>query len=563
MCSNDRVSTRDKILADLEAEALRLSSSSEEVSEWAERCSSSLRRLFGENSRELAEFSRVGYEGPVSLHGYDVDEGRTREEGLRRAKALLGAWRQVELTFPGGGGGEHATIVAHLGVSKGASPELERFLEGHAGILGLCNSVDVAGVAVEKKGRLEVVCVRITAGASLNTIVNSLTPFGPWRVFHYRFDATHLSRVAHALTETGCLRLDDETEIICELPPRNLYENSFVQSPDGVFDRGPVQIAWLGAPCGDKAFLDQAEHSRFFRLIGASDDYHDVSELVKKLPFRQSLTIDEQRGVRFEIESPIYFRESEWRNDRVVLNFSIPLGIDLSGMRVKWQTANARGIAPIARESNSQCVATIVTEESQLSAAVICESTSLWSLVERRPQEPISFLPELETEDDTERRLPDYSKFETTRRGLRLLIKKQVYRDEVLYKIISRDIEDAILCLERGSYKLAAILSGAIIEATLLGRLSGELQADVEAAFRAAFPSQTTNAIPRLEKLTLAQLIAVAEKRGRLKDHKIYDAVRDWRNFIHPNLEANKGSIDVTAAQIAVTAAVRLLLGKS
>lgn len=553
------VSTKAKILADLEAEAVRLASSSDDVSEWAERCASSLRRLYGERSRELADFTRIGYEGPFSLDGYDDDEGRTREDGLRKARALLGAWRQVELTFPEDAGDQALAVEL-----KEASPKLERFLVDHKDILKLCDSVDIAGVAVENKGRVDIVCVRITAGTAEDTLAQSLVAFGPWRVFRTRCAATHFADIALTLTRTGRLRFDDQIEFVCEALPRDLYSNDFVQTPDAVFTKGQAQITWLGGSCGAKTFSDYAEQSRFSRLIATSDDYHNVPELVRKLSLRQSLSTDEQRGIRLEIEPPLYFRHFEWRPDRAVLHFSVPALVDLTEMRVKWQTQDARGIAPISRDPGGGCTAAVITSGDQLDATVICRTFSLWVLAERRPQRLADFFPEPETEDDTEENLPDYSKFETTRRGLRLSIKKQVSRDEALYKIVARDIEDAIFCLERGKHKLAAILSGAIIEATLLKRLSAESQADLEAAFRAAFPNHAANKpVPPLKDMKLAQLIAVAEKRNKLSDHKIYDGIRDWRNFIHPNVEAKKGSIDVTAAQIAVTAAVRLLLGKS
>jgi hypothetical protein len=219
---------------------------------------------------------------------------------------------------------------------------------------------------------------------------------------------------------------------------------------------------------------------------------------------------------------------------------------------VKWQTPNTKGSTAITREADGGCTAIVAISDDHFDATVIYRTFSFWKLAEQRLQQLADFFPEPETETETfsEEGLPDYSKFATTRRGLRLSIKKQVLRDESLYKIIARDIEDA--------------LSGAIIEATLLGRLSGESPSDRETAFRAAFPNHGANKpVPGLDDMKLFQLIAVAAKRSKLKDHKLYDGIRDWRNFIHPNLEVAEGSIDLTAAQIAVTAAVRLLIGKS
>jgi hypothetical protein len=446
------------------------------------------------------------------------------------------------------------------------NPKLEQFLADHSDILKLCNSVDIAGIAVENKGRLEIVCVRISAGAADSNGANSWATLGPWRVFRCRRAAAQFSELARTFVSTGSLRFDDQIQFVCAEPQSDFYWNEFFRTSDAVFTTGQVQLTWLGGRCGAKTFSDYAEHSHFSRLVETSDDYHNVPELVKKLSLRQALLADEARFMRFEIELPLYFQRTEWKADKVVLHFLAPAFVDLSEMRVKWQTPNTKGSTAITREADGGCTAIVAISDDHFDATVIYRTFSFWKLAEQRLQQLADFFPEPETETETfsEEGLPDYSKFATTRRGLRLSIKKQVLRDESLYKIIARDIEDAMLCLERGQHKAAAILSGAIIEATLLGRLSGESPSDRETAFRAAFPNHGANKpVPGLDDMKLFQLIAVAAKRSKLKDHKLYDGIRDWRNFIHPNLEVAEGSIDLTAAQIAVTAAVRLLIGKS
>jgi hypothetical protein len=437
---------------------------------------------------------------------------------------------------------------------------VEQFLEHFAEFAPLCDSLDIVGVAVEHESRLEPVCVRIT----FDDITDTLQTFGRWRVFRRRCAARQFPEMVRAFVETGRLQIADDLALACSAAPKGWYRNDFARTP-AVYTSGFARLTWLSANCGGKTFPSNGDHEHFSRLIATSNEYHDVADLVTKLGLRQALMADESRALRFEIEPPLYFRRADWTADQVALRFAAPATLDLSEIRVKWQTKQTKGSSQIARAADL-CSVVVSTSDEQLDATVIYRTFSLWNLSEGRPQKLVDYFPNLNSDEDDvpPKAGPDYSRFETTRRTLRISIKKQVGGDATLYKIIARDIDDAVSCLDDGRYKLAAILAGAIVEATLLGRLSGESTSDLEAAFRAVFPKHSpTRAVPVLDDLKLYQLILVAEKRGKLKDHKLYDGIRDWRNFIHPNLEATEGSIDITAAQIAVTAAVRLLLGKS
>ena len=89
------MSTKAEILANLKAEAARLETSKEDVAEWVERCASSLRRLYGKDSPEFAAFVQIEYDGIWSQDGHYDDQHGNREDGLRKAQTLLGAWQWV------------------------------------------------------------------------------------------------------------------------------------------------------------------------------------------------------------------------------------------------------------------------------------------------------------------------------------------------------------------------------------------------------------------------------------------------------------------------------------
>lgn len=440
--------------------------------------------------------------------------------------------------------------------------EVAQFLVDFSEFLPLCNSVDIAGVAIEQGGQLELLSIRCTAGSAQDSLPDAFHKLGPWRVFRYRRPVTNFPIFLRAISESGPLQLDDTVNLVGANPIK-FYRSGFARAP-GIFANVPARITWLGGSYVGKTFSSNSEHEQFSRLVATSYDYHDVAQLVSTLGLRQDFLADEMRGVRFEIEPPVYFKGTEWSESRIVLHFTAPQNADLKEIRVKWQTKKANGEAILSRGADIFS-AEAATDEDYIDATVVYRTFGLLRLSEARPQKLIDFFPDVDRVDLPEVKVgPDYSKYGTTRRTLRISIRKQLSGDPTLLRIVERDIDHAVMCLEEGRYKLAAILAGAIVEATLIGRLSGESVSDLEAAFRAAFPSHSTaKPVPALDDLKLAQLIAVADKRRKLKDHKLYDGVRDWRNFVHPKLEATRGSIDVTAAKIAVTAAVRLLLQKS
>lgn len=446
-------------------------------------------------------------------------------------------------------------------------PKLKSFLDDYRDLLPLCNATDVAGIAIDTGKRIELLCCRITAGSAEGSAsVDFLQTVGSWHVFRYRRGADHLRELAEGLPSGGSVTLD---ALSCEWTEnsQSIHRNDFVRIPEVVLAAGPAPVTWLRIGTATKIFADYGQQQGFERLVAASSDFYNIQDLVRRLVLRQSLNGDDARGIRFEVEPGLWFRRAEWREAEVDLHFTAPAGADLAEARVKWQATSGQNIAPLVCTPDG-AIAKVATAADSIDATVIFRTLSLAALHESRPEKAdaeaptklAEYFPDLDVGDDLLSSFPDYSKFGTTRRGLRISIKKQVAGDEKFYKIVARDIEDALWCLEQGKYKLAAILSGGIIEAILLARLAQDTPADRQSAFTALYPGKTA---PALEDMKLFQLIAVANKRSRLKEHKIYDGIRDWRNFVHPKLEADEGAVDVMAAQIAVNAAVRLLMGKS
>jgi len=153
----------------------------------------------------------------------------------------------------------------------------------------------------------------------------------------------------------------------------------------------------------------------------------------------------------------------------------------------------------------------------------------------------------------------DYSRFGTTQRTIRVSINKQI-DDEKVRRIVIRDIDDALDCLDRKRFKLTAILCGGILEASLNARLSKEAPGQIAAAFRKRFPAVP---VRKLEDMKLQQLVGVAAELDKLRNHKLYDNIRDWRNLVHPAAEIREGTVTRNDAEIAFRAAVDLLLQHS
>jgi hypothetical protein len=108
-----------------------------------------------------------------------------------------------------------------------------------------------------------------------------------------------------------------------------------------------------------------------------------------------------------------------------------------------------------------------------------------------------------------------------------------------LQQQLQRDLREAALSLLTGSFKTTLVLSGSIVEAILLDRVSSQ---GITKYRMGNGRNRTTS------KMDLGELLFVAEKEGMI-DGPLYhlaQALRGFRNLIHPGLEMRKAAISVT-----------------
>lgn len=115
---------------------------------------------------------------------------------------------------------------------------------------------------------------------------------------------------------------------------------------------------------------------------------------------------------------------------------------------------------------------------------------------------------------------------------------KKVYliQDEVLRKIIERDLRECAIAVVAGQDKLATIMCGSIAEALLFYRVSekGITKYDVRSDSR----RHDASSCP-VSEMVLNELLYVALKEGILdrSEHNLGHYLKDYRNMIHPSRE--------------------------
>ncbi|MGX8796277.1 tetratricopeptide repeat protein [Fusibacter sp. JL298sf-3] len=114
----------------------------------------------------------------------------------------------------------------------------------------------------------------------------------------------------------------------------------------------------------------------------------------------------------------------------------------------------------------------------------------------------------------------------------------QNIKDNKLRDMIERDVEENFLALITKSYKMALVLSGSIIESILLYSLKDQGITSYE------FDSGNKKKRIQLKNMSLNELLIVGDKE-KLFSHEILrhsDAVRGYRNLIHPSVEIRKSA---------------------
>lgn len=114
--------------------------------------------------------------------------------------------------------------------------------------------------------------------------------------------------------------------------------------------------------------------------------------------------------------------------------------------------------------------------------------------------------------------------------------------DAELRTMLSRDLKEVAIAILTKSYKSALTLSGSIIEAILLDRLShlGVKKVVLKKG------SKTVN--KKLDELSLSALVSEAQSQGLIDSSLMHlsHGVRGFRNLIHPAVEYRKKSVEVS-----------------
>jgi len=274
-------------------------------------------------------------------------------------------------------------------MSRAFELAFELLLKDHYELSSLCETTDVAGIAVENDGRLELMTARITAGSTDRAAPpDTLHAIGPWRVFRYRRAQTYFADAIHSLVEFDLLRVSSETTFHCAEALQAVHRNTFVEK-QSVFSNYTALTTWVGATCGARTFADLADYLRFWQSVAVCEHYYDVQDVIHRNVLRQSLGTDEARGLWFEIEPAFYLRGVEWRSRDAVLHFQVPEAAGLADARVKWQTASSSGVSSIERSGDS-CSALIRADGQTLNATVIYRNSDLWKLHQQEYPESLA-----------------------------------------------------------------------------------------------------------------------------------------------------------------------------
>ncbi len=123
-----------------------------------------------------------------------------------------------------------------------------------------------------------------------------------------------------------------------------------------------------------------------------------------------------------------------------------------------------------------------------------------------------------------------------------LLSKVQIISDTNIQDMIIRDLRENIIALITKSFKSSLVISGSIVEALMMHKLK---ENNIE-QHKFEFSGGKDKTI-KVENMTLSQLVLVAENYKVFTHEalKHSDAIRGYRNLIHPGVEVRK-SADTT-----------------
>ncbi len=109
-------------------------------------------------------------------------------------------------------------------------------------------------------------------------------------------------------------------------------------------------------------------------------------------------------------------------------------------------------------------------------------------------------------------------------------------KDRELKKILKRDLKENVFALLTQSHKTALVLSGSIIESLIFNKI-------IEFGIIKHFPNKDAKKNKKVEKMDLSELLYVADKNNivEVQLYHFSQALKQYRNFIHPAVEIRKG----------------------
>jgi hypothetical protein len=132
--------------------------------------------------------------------------------------------------------------------------------------------------------------------------------------------------------------------------------------------------------------------------------------------------------------------------------------------------------------------------------------------------------------------------------------------DNTLREGLRLDISSANQALSNGNWKAATVLAGSVVEALLLWALQERGPAEVKKAIDALLKKEIFSRAPQADLATwhLHEYIEVAAELGVVKAQTANQArlAKDFRNLIHPGLEARRGQMCDRGTALSAVAAV-------
>lgn len=110
--------------------------------------------------------------------------------------------------------------------------------------------------------------------------------------------------------------------------------------------------------------------------------------------------------------------------------------------------------------------------------------------------------------------------------------------DHDLRDILRRDIKENVFALLTESYKMALVISGSIIESLILNKI-------LDIGITKSLPSVSVKNNKKVTNMNLSELLYVADENNiiEVQLYHFSQALKQYRNYIHPGVEIRKGKV--------------------